>query len=77
MSNALERFNSLLPKSPRLIGTISASYGNGEYLVDLISGGSVSIRSVLTTYSNGDRVFVRNGVIEGKAPNLTTSVLDI
>ena len=73
MSNLYTLFKSILPNTPLQIGTVTAVTSGGVY-VDLPTGGKLLVRGVATV---GNRVFVRDGVIEGIAPNLTVEVIDV
>lgn len=73
MSNAFTRLKKLLPDPPLLIGTVSST-SNGVALVTLIGGGVVTARGSAAV---GTRVFVKNGVIESTAPNLTLVQIEV
>lgn len=66
-SNPYTRFLALLPPKPQLVGTVSAVDGSVA-TVTLEGGGQLQARGQVTV---GDRVFVRDGLIEGEAPALT------
>ena len=66
-SNPYTRFLALLPPKPQLVGTVSAVSGSVA-TVTLDGGGQLQARGQVTV---GDRVFVRDGLIEGEAPALT------
>jgi len=67
LSNPYARFLALLPPRPLLVGTVIAVDGDVA-TVELPGGGQLHARGAAVV---NDRVFVRNGVIEGEAPNLT------
>jgi hypothetical protein len=67
MSNLYTEFKRLLPDAPLLVGTISA-ISAGVASIMLPDGGVLSARG---SGSIGDVVFVRDGLIEGAAPDLT------
>ena len=73
MSNVYRRLIDLLPSRPLLVGTVTATAG-GVATIDLPDGGSMQARG---TAAIGDRVFFRDGVIEGPAPVLTDVLIDI
>lgn len=69
MSNLYRTLISLLPQTPLLVGTVSS--------IDLVTGtstvvfngtGAAIVRG--TSVQVGGRCFVRNGLIEGAAPDL-------
>lgn len=72
-TNTYALFRSLL-KEPRLnIGTV-ALVSNGEASITLPGGGVVRARGDATV---GQKVFVRNRVIEGTAPNLPIVLIEV
>lgn len=66
-SNPYSRFLALLPPKPLMVGEVIEVDG-GVAILELPGGGRLQARGQATV---GDRVFVRDGVIEGEAPNLT------
>jgi hypothetical protein len=66
-SNPYRRLLALLPPKPLMLGTVTAIDGAVATL-ELPGGSQLSARGVAQV---GDRVFVRDGLIEGQAPNLT------
>jgi hypothetical protein len=72
-TNAYAMFRSLL-KEPRLsIGTV-VLIENGEASISLPGGGVTRARGDATV---GQKVFVRNRVIEGAAPNLPIVLIEV
>jgi hypothetical protein len=67
MTNVYARFLSVLPKTPLLVGTVVSNYGENS-IMSLIGGGVIAARGTGTV---GQNYYVRNGVIETQAPNLT------
>lgn len=67
MDNLYQIFKSLLPQTPLLVGTVVAVFTTG-CSVELPDGAVISARG---SASLGTKVFVRNGLIEGEAPNLS------
>ena len=67
LSNPYSRFLALLPARPLQVGTVIATSGDVAS-IELPGGGTLHARGKATV---GDRVFVRDGVIEGDAPTLT------
>jgi hypothetical protein len=72
-TNLFKQFSRLIPKAPLLIGTVSAQAG-GEVLVELPDGRSIRARG---SAANGTRVWVRDGLVEGPAPQLQVELIDI
>lgn len=73
MSNIYRAFLDLLPARPLQVGTV-LSLVDGVAAVELPGGGIVHARGAATA---GQRVFIRDGVIEGAAPNLPLEVIDV
>lgn len=73
MSNLFRDFANLFPDPALQVATVTATSG-GLAAVELPGGGRLQVRGAATV---GQRVFVRNGVIEGEAPNLPLVILEI
>lgn len=73
MTNPYKLLKSLLPDPPLLVGTVTA-VANGTATVELPDGGTVLARGEAQV---NDRVFVRDGAIEGPAPALTLEVIEV
>lgn len=73
MSNLFAQFRRLLPGQPLLVGTVVSS-GSGLVVVALPGGSSINARGEATV---GTKVFVRNGAIEGPAPDLPTGTIEV
>ena len=67
LSNPHTRFLALLPVKPLQVGTVLAIDGSVATL-EMPGGGRLTALGEATV---GDRVFVRDGRIEGAAPALT------
>lgn len=65
-TNSYAAFIALLPKYPRQVATIVAIEGEVARLV--LPGGG--LLTALGSGEVGDQVFVRDGVIEAKAPDM-------
>lgn len=66
-TNPFKRLIALLPQRPLQVGTVIAVAG-GVATLELPGGGRDQARGAAAV---GDRVFFRDGVIEGAAPALT------
>ncbi|WOP15759.1 hypothetical protein [Ottowia sp. SB7-C50] len=66
MNNLFAAWRELFAGGPLLAGTVT-SYDVGVATVELPGGGELRARGEAAV---GQRVFVRDGVIEGPAPNL-------
>lgn len=66
LRNPFRQFLDLLPKRPRLVGTVTAVDGDVA-TITLPGGGRTQALGQATV---DQRVFVRDGVIEGEAPTL-------
>ncbi len=73
MSNLYHQFLALLPPRPLQVGTVTAVAGQ-LCTVQLPGGGVLQARGDAAV---SDRVFVRDGLIEGLAPALTVVAIDI
>ena len=73
MANLYTVFKKLIPNAPLLVGEVVATYAGGA-TVTLQGGGTLRVRGVATV---GQRVFVRDGVIEGAAPALTLVEIEV
>lgn len=67
-SNAYRRLMSLLPEKPADVGEV-IGVGTDGVTVELLTGARQTVRGTATL---GALVYVRNGVIEGPAPELDT-----
>jgi hypothetical protein len=71
--NPFALFRELLG-APRLqIGTV-LGVADGTATIELPSGGQIQARGAASV---GSKVFVRNGVIEGSAPNLPSYDIEV
>lgn len=66
MINLQKQFLALLPARPLLVGEV-LSISDGVAVVQLPGGGVLHTRGAATV---GQRVFIRDGAIEGPAPVL-------
>lgn len=66
MMNLQKQFLALLPQRPLVVGEVLA-VSVGTALIELPGGIHIHARGMATV---GQRVFVRDGAIEGPAPNL-------
>ena len=73
MHNVYARFRQLLPDAPLQAGTVT-EVGSGVVTVQLPGGGLLLARGSAEV---GQQVFVRDGVLEGSAPNLTLELIEI
>ena len=73
MRNAYTLLRDLLSQPPLQVGTV-LSISNGVAIVELPGGGRASVRGDAAV---GSRVFFRDSVIEGPAPNLPIEIIEI
>lgn len=73
MANLYRQFVALIPPRVRLVGDVTA-IEEGLATITLPSGAFVRARGQTTM---GARVFVRDGVIEGPAPNIPLQVIEV
>ena len=71
--NPYRRLLGLLPSNPLQVGDVVA-VGSGTATIEMPGGGQVTVRG---TAAFGDRVFFRDGVIEGPAPTLTFVTVEV
>ena len=72
-TNLWKRLRQLLPDAPLLVGEVLSVSAYGA-IVELPDGAFVNVRGEATV---GQKVFIRDGVIEGQAPNLSTVLIEI
>ena len=73
MTNQFKRLKALLAQPPLQVGEI-LSIADGVAMVETVGGGIITARGDGTT---GMKVFVRDGVIEGEAPDLPVEVIEV
>lgn len=73
MANLYAEFRRLIPNAPLLVGTVVATFAGGV-TVALQGGGTLRVRGDAAV---DDRVFVRDGVIESLAPDLTLVEIEV
>lgn len=71
--NPYKMLRDLLPDPALEVGEVIA-FADGTATIELPGGGTVQGRGSATV---GQRVFVRDGVIEGEAPALTTVLIEV
>lgn len=72
-TNLFARFQRLLPGSPLLVCAVISS-GLGGAIVELPGGARIAVRGEASV---GSKVFVRNGAIEGPAPDLPVELVEV
>lgn len=79
MRNLYQQFRALLPDAPLQAGTVIEALDaeGGRVTVRLPGGGLVKARGQIGSVAVGQQVFVRDGVVEGAAPNLVVEVIEI
>ena len=73
MHNLYEQFRQLIPEPPLQAGTVGGG-GSGVVTGALPRGGVIRARG---SAGIGQKVFVRDDVIEGGAPTLTLEIIEI
>ncbi len=71
--NPYRQLVALLPEPPLLVGTVESITDTGAVII-LPDGGRLTVRGDTTT---GQKVFIRNGIIEGIAPDLPTEMIEV
>lgn len=70
--NLFKRFQRLLPQNPLRVGQVLSVDGTA-FTVQETGGGLVQVRGEAAV---GDKVYFRDSVIEGPAPNLPLEVIE-
>ena len=73
MHNVYEQFRQLLPDAPLQVGVVT-EVGAGVITVQLPGGGLIRVRG---SAALGQKVFVRDGVLEAIASDLTLEIIEI
>ncbi len=73
MHNVYEQFLQLLPDAPLQVGVV-IEVGAGVVTVQLPGGGVTRVRG---SAALDQKVFVRDGVLEAIAPDLTPEIIEI
>ena len=73
MSNLYAQFLELLPNRPVQIGVV-AQVSDGSATLDVVGGGTTVVRG---TASVGAKVYFRDGIVEGLAPDLPTYNIEV
>ena len=73
MTNVYRAFLDLLPARPLQVGTVLSIYSEVS-TIELPGGGILQARGQATA---GQRVFVRDGLIEGISPSLPVEVIEV
>ena len=73
MRNPYRQLLDVLPQRPLQVGDV-LQMSNGVAIVELPGGGRLTARGDATA---GQRVFVRDGVIEGAAPSLPIEIIEV
>lgn len=71
--NLYKQLKGLFPDPPLQVGDVVA-FNNGVATIEVGDGGQVQARGDATV---GDRVFFRDGVIEGPAPDLPLELIEV
>lgn len=73
MANPYKLLMGLMPARPLLVGDV-VEYADGVAVIQLPGGARAQARGMATV---GDRVFFRDSVIEGPAPDLPVELIDV
>jgi hypothetical protein len=71
--NLFTQFLKLIPEAPLMVGDVVA-FANGVATIEEPGGGRLQARGTATV---GDRVYFRDGVIEGPAPDLPVIQIEV
>lgn len=67
ITNLYRALRDLLPEAPLQVGTVAAVHDDGTATVTLPGGGQLRLRG---TAAASDRVYIKDGKIDGPAPDL-------
>ena len=76
MCNLFRQFLDLIPDPALQVGTVTARSGE-LVIITSPGGGTLQARGAEATVALGQKVFVRNGVVEGLAPDLPVEVIEV
>ena len=76
MRNLFRQFLDLIPDPALQVGTVTAR-SDELVVVTLPGGGTLQARGADVTIALGQKVFVRNGVVEGLAPDLPVELIEV
>lgn len=75
-TNLYRALRELIPDAPLQVATISAiDYGTGTSIITWPGGTQQTVRGTMVAI--GSPAFVRDGVIEGAAPELTPETIEV
>lgn len=79
MRNLYREFRALIPDAPLQVGEVMQvdASGTGMLTVQLPGGSLIRVRGNAATVAIGQKVFVRNDVLEAAAPNLSLEIIEI
>ena len=72
-TNLYARLIALLPQRPLLVGTVT-DVVDGVAVIEMPGGGVDSARGLVAV---GQRVYFRDGIIEGPAPELPLELIEV
>jgi hypothetical protein len=74
-TNVYKALIELLPQNPLLLAEVAAVYADGTLTVQFPGGGLQRVRGA--GFATGAKVFVRSGMVEGLAPNLSAVTIEV
>ena len=74
MPNIFAKFQQLIPSSPTVVGTVSHLHTNGTCSVTMPGDGTMR---VIGEVAVGKKVFIKEGVVQGEAPDLPFYELEV
>ncbi|MCW8918978.1 MAG: hypothetical protein OQL08_09215 [Gammaproteobacteria bacterium] len=73
--NRWARFRSLIPGSPTMLGEITVTDAStGTVTASLLGGGTIRARGAGNV---GDKIYIRDGVVQGQAPSLPSYAIEV
>ncbi len=67
-TNIWQQFKALIPEGVRVVVTITANNGNGTSQATLRDGSIITVKG--DSIATGQKVFIKDGEINGTAPSL-------
>lgn len=73
-TNPFVQLKKLLPEPKLMVATVAATHSDGTITVTYPGGAQNRVRGTGTV---SGKVFIRNGVVEGPAPSLTSVSINV
>ncbi|WP_419833057.1 hypothetical protein [Endozoicomonas atrinae] len=74
-TNIWQQFKALIPEGIRVVATITANNGNGTSQATLRDGSVITVKGKYVGV--GEKAFILDGEVKGKAPNLAIYEVEV